>query len=162
MATVRIKQTTKEKIEKIAREKAKSLAIEAREKLTKKYLSLIAEFYSEYTPVFCGYARHFNNDYSDVGLFKSGLGHTFTKYYKNQHKNKYSGGIFISTQNMFDDYRGTTAQVLETFVSMEHKYSFHGVPRHFMRSNIIPSPYTVMLEYKDELIKELSGKKTIR
>lgn len=122
MAKLKLSEETIKEIENKANSKAKNLAIEAREKMTSEYLSIIKQFYSEYEPEY--YYRHFNNDYSDSGLMNSGLGHTFQKYYKNKKKynnTRFSGGIWISANFMFTDYKGTPEQVLKTFM-----LGFHG------------------------------------
>lgn len=153
MATVRITRDGKEKIERLASERAKSLAIEARDELTKRYLFLIKVFYYEYEPTY--YVRHFNNNYSEDSLVKSGLGHTFNKYYHNSRNYKYSGGIQISTANMFTDYKGRPEDVLRSFLNW-----YHGPERmsiKFTTDNI----YSTMLDFKKDIIENLKSKAKI-
>lgn len=163
MASVTISSAIKKEIEDRAKEKAKFLAMEFRDSLAKYYLSIIATFYSEYEPI--DYARHFNNDYSEMGLLKSGLGHTFKKVYKNKGNGVFTGGILISTSSMFNDYYTTShgrmidrrLDVLNTFL-----IGSHGLPptkgmkiKHINTTNLLPSPYELILTYKEDLKKDI-------
>lgn len=147
MGDFRLSNETKKKLKQRAVNKAKELAIEAREALTKEYMDVIANFYSEYKPKY--YYRHFNNNYDEHSLLKSGLGRTFEKYYKNSHNTSFSGGISISTDNMYSDYSGNQIDVLNSFLN-----GYHGPSHMGIESSI--ETYRHMLRYKDLLIAEFS------
>lgn len=160
MAKFILDNDTKREIENKARQKAKDLAKEARELMTQEYLSLISNFYREYTPKY--YYRHFNNDYSEQGILNSGMGHTFEKYYHNSHNRLYGGGIWIdairhdgTNRNMFDDYQGTQYQVLSSFLN-----GYHGVPT--LGINGKYEIYNHMVQYRKELIKDFSNRLKIK
>ena len=148
-AKFQLSATTKERIKQMARKKAKELAIEARERMTEEYLCVISNFYSEYDPQY--YYRHFNNRYDEWSLLNSGLGHTFEKYYKNSHNSFYSGGISISTENMFSDYTAPQIDVLNSFLNGYHGPAFMGI-----ESSI--DTYRHMLRFKELLIADFSDR----
>ena len=144
-----LSQATKDELRKRAKEKARELAIEARERMTEEYLYVISNFYSEYEPKY--YYRHFNNNYDLHSLMKSGLGRTFEKYYKNSHNSVFSGGICISTENMFTDYEGSPEDVLNSFLN-----GYHGHPHLGIESSI--ETYKHMLRFKDLLIADFADR----
>lgn len=72
MGNFKLSEKTRKELKKQAEDKAKELAIEAREKLTREYLDTIADFYREYEPKY--YYRYFNNNFDDLSLNRSGLG----------------------------------------------------------------------------------------
>lgn len=121
-------------LEKEGQEKCKKCAIEAREMLSKEYERIIGIFYSEYEPQY--YKRH----------IKGGMYKTFTKHYKNSHGSVYSGGIIISSDKMYDDYRGTKENVLGSFLE-----GYHGPVTVGIKSSITPLDH--MLKYRDLLIR---------
>ena len=146
-----LSQKTKDTLRKKAKEKAKELAIEARERLTQEYLNVIENFYREYEPKY--YNRHLNyqwfHNHDEHTLMKSGLGRTFEKYYKNSHGTVYSGGISISTENMYTDYSTSPINVLNSFLN-----GYHGPASIGIESSI--ETYKHMLRYKDWLVAEFS------
>ena len=146
-AKFQLSEKTKQELKDKARQKAKELAIEAREKLSEEYLYVISNFYSEYEPKY--YLRHFNDKYDEHSLLRSGLGRTFEKYYKNSHDTVFSGGISISTDDMYDDYTTSPINVLNYFLN-----GYHGHPSQGIWSSI--HTYKHMLRYKDLLIAEFS------
>jgi len=145
----KLSKKTKEELKKKAEQKAKELAIEARERMTEEYLRVIENFYSEYEPKY--YDRHFNNRYDDYNLKQSGLGRTFEKYYKNSHNTSFSGGICISTENMYDDYSASQIDVLNSFLNGYHGPAYLGI-----ESSI--QTYRHMVRWKDWLIAEFSDR----
>lgn len=145
-ANFQLSESTKKLLKKKAQEKAHELATEARNRLSDEYLYVISNFYAEYTPIH--YIRHFNNKYDQKSLLNSGLGKTFEKYYKNSHGTVYSGGISISTENMYKDYE-SQIDVLNSFLN-----GYHGHPSFGIWSSI--NTYQHMLRYKDLLIMEFS------
>ena len=149
MGKISISEQKLEQIKNVAREKAKKIAIEAREELTKEYLYTISQFYSEYEPVY--YNRHFNNKYDEKSLMGSGMGKTFYKYYKNSHNNLYTGGIIITDETMYHDYSTSSVNVLNYFMN-----GYHGHPSLGIYSHI--NTYEHMLKYKNLLINELQRK----
>ena len=140
---------TKKELKEKARKKAQELAIEAREKLSDEYLNVVSNFYSEYEPIY--YLRHFNNKYDNRSLLRSGMGRTFEKYYKDSHNAVFSGGISISTDNMYDDYQNPQMDVLNSFLN-----GYHGHPSLGIWSSI--DTYKHMLRYKDLLIADFSDR----
>lgn len=148
-ARFQLSNATKKELKAKAERKAKELAVEAREKLSEEYLNVIANFYSEYEPVY--YWRHFNNRYDKRSLLASGLGRTFEKYYKNSHNTVFSGGICISTDNMYKDYQGSQIDVLNSFLNGYHGHYSLGI-----WSSI--HTYKHMLRYKDLLIADFSDR----
>lgn len=147
MGRFKLSDEARRKYQKMAEEKARTLAIEARERMTEEYLNVISDFYSEYEPKY--YWRHFNNNYEASSLKGSGLGRTFEKYYKNSHGSVFIGGIEISTQNMYSDYHDSQEDVLNSFLE-----GYHGRPSLGIVSSM--QPYKHMLRYKDWLIAEFS------
>lgn len=147
MGSFQLSNETKQKLKQRAVDQARELAIEARERMTQEYLNVIEVFYSEYDPKY--YIRHFNNRYDERSLINSGLGRTFEKYYKNSHGNKFSGGISISTDNMYSDYSTPQINVLNSFLN-----GYHGVTSLGIESSV--QPYKHMLRYKDWLVAEFS------
>lgn len=160
---------------------AKDLAIEAREKMTKEYVSILQQFYTEYEPEY--YYRH-KIDYSDSGIMDTGLGRTFEKYYKNSHDKIFSGGIWIDThrhdgsgRDMYDDYRGTQEQVLNSFMLGYHGpvgfgdnfginqnringTNYHGINKGLNKGYM--DVYEHMFRYRHNLINELSKKLKVK
>ena len=149
----RLSEETRKKLQKKAEEKAKELAIEARERMTEEYLFVISDFYREYEPKY--YYRHFNNNHDMSSLKNSGLGRTFEKYYKNSHSSVFTGGISISTDNMYTDYRDSQEDVLNSFLAGYHGPSYMGIESSMQ-------PYNHMLRYKDWLIAEFSERLTVK
>lgn len=147
MGKFKLSEATRKELEEKAVKKAKELAIEARERMTEQYLNVISDFYSEYDPKY--YWRHFNNNYDERSLKRSGLGRTFEKYYKDSHGSVFTGGISISTDNMYSDYEGSQWDVLTSFLEGYHGPSYMGI-----ESSV--HPYNHMLRYKDWLIAEFS------
>jgi hypothetical protein len=152
VGSFQLSEKTKQELREKAKQKAKELAIEAREKITKEYLDVISKFYSEYEPKY--YIRHFNNRYDEHSLLSSGLGRTFEKYYKNSHGTIFSGGISISSENMYSDYNDSPAEVLSHFLDGYHGYKFQGI-----KSSI--DTYEHMLDYRDNLKKEFAKRLTL-
>lgn len=149
MGNFQLSDETKRKLKQRAVNKAKELAIEARERMSEEYLYVISDFYSEYEPKY--YYRHFNNKYDNDSLLRSGLGKTFEKYYKNSHNTSFSGGISISTENMYSDYSASQTDVLNSFLEGYHGPSFMGIESSLQ-------PYRHMIRYKDWLVAEFSDR----
>ena len=85
-----------------------NLAHKISDEMAEEYQYVIERFYSEYSPKH--YVRH-----SDRGM-TPGLNKTFKKYYKNPHNTIYYGGIEITSENMYDDYRDSKEKVLSSFL----------------------------------------------
>ena len=79
---------------------------------------------------------------------KPGLEKTFKKYYKNPHNTIYYGGIEITSDNMYDDYRDSKEKVLSSFLN-----GYHGRPSAGIESSILP--YKHMLKFREQLINDL-------
>lgn len=117
-----------------------SLAHKISDEMAKEYQYVIDRFYSEYSPKY--YKRH-----SERGM-TPGLNKTFKKYYKNPHNTIYYGGIEITSDNMYDDYRDSKEAVLGSFLN-----GYHGRASAGIESSLLP--YKHMLSFRDSLINEL-------
>ena len=116
------------------------LAHQISDKMADEYQYVIDRFYSEYDPEH--YVRH-----ADRGM-KPGLLKTFRKYYKNPHNTIYYGGIEITSDGMYDDYRDSKDDVLASFLSGYHGREIAGI-----KSSLLP--YKHMLNFRNKLIKDL-------
>lgn len=119
-----------------------NLAHEISDRMAQEYQYVIDRFYSEYNPEH--YKRH-----ADRGM-KPGLIKTFKKYYKNPHNTIYYGGIEITSDNMYDDYRDSKEKVLSSFLD-----GYHGRENAGIKSSLLP--YKYMLKIREKLIKELGS-----
>lgn len=117
-----------------------NLAHKISDEMAQEYQYVIERFYSEYDPEY--YVRH-----SDKGMMP-GLNKTFKKYYKNPHNTIYYGGIEITSENMYDDYRDSKEKVLSSFLD-----GYHGRPSAGIESSLLP--YKHMLKFRERLINEL-------
>jgi len=117
-----------------------NLARKISDEMAQEYQYVIDRFYSEYNPEY--YVRH-----SERGM-NPGLNKTFRKYYKNPHNTIYYGGIEITSDNMYDDYRDPKEKVLSSFLN-----GYHGRPSAGIESSILP--YKHMLKFREQLVNEL-------
>ena len=117
-----------------------SLAHKIADEMAEEYQYVIERFYSEYDPEY--YVRH-----SKRGM-NPGLNKTFKKYYKNPHNTIYYGGIEITSDNMYNDYRDSKEKVLNSFLD-----GYHGRPSAGIESSLLP--YKHMLKFKEHLENEL-------
>ena len=117
-----------------------NLAHKISDEMAEEYQYVIDRFYSEYDPEY--YIRH-----SERGM-KPGLNKTFKKYYKNPHNTIYYGGIEISADRMYDDYRDSKEDVLNSFLN-----GYHGRPSAHIESSLLP--YKHMLKFRERLVNEL-------
>lgn len=118
-----------------------NLAHKISDEMAQEYQYVIDRFYSEYDPEY--YKRH-----SERGMMP-GLNKTLKKYYKNPHSTIYYGGIEITSDNMYDDYRDPKDVVLSSFLN-----GYHGRPSAGIESSL--HPYKHMLKFREHLINELS------
>ena len=117
-----------------------NLAHKISDEMAEEYQYVIDRFYSEYDPEY--YVRH-----SERGM-KPGLNKTFKKYYKNPHNTIYYGGIEITSDNMYDDYRDPKEKVLNSFLN-----GYHGRPSAHIKSSLLP--YKYMLKVRERLIRDI-------
>ncbi len=117
-----------------------SLAHKISDEMAEEYQYVIERFYGEYDPE--RYVRH-----SKRGMMP-GLNKTFKKYYKNPHNTIYYGGIEITSENMYNDYRDSKEKVLSSFLN-----GYHGRPSAGIESSLLP--YKHMLKYREQLVNEL-------
>ena len=117
-----------------------SLAHKISDEMAQEYQYVIDRFYNEYDPEY--YVRH-----SERGM-KPGLNKTFKKYYKNPHNAIYYGGIEITSDNMYNDYRDSKEKVLSSFLS-----GYHGRPSAGIESSLLP--YRHMLKFREQLVNEV-------
>lgn len=133
----------KKELEEYGENIAKNICKQFSQALEKKYISIIEEFYNEYTPTI--YIRHEERN-MEAGLFK-----TYRKFLSNPHHTTYYGGITISPRDMYTDYDVSPNHVLDTFLN-----GYHGPT--YMWSNIVGirgnlEPLKMMYEYRDYLAK---------
>lgn len=117
-----------------------NLAHKISDELAQEYQYVIDRFYSEYDPEH--YVRH-----SERGMVP-GLNKTFKKYYKNPHNTIYYGGIEITSDNMYNDYRDSKEKVLSSFLN-----GYHGRPSAGIESSLLP--YRHMLKFREHLVNEI-------
>ena len=132
--------TLKNDVKMLSHSLSSSLAHKISDEMAQEYEYVIDRFYNEYSPEH--YVRH-----SDRGM-SPGLNKTFKKYYKNPHNTIYYGGIEISEDRMYDDYRDSKEKVLNSFLN-----GYHGRPSAGIESSLLP--YKHMLKYRERLINEL-------
>lgn len=117
-----------------------SLAHQISDSMANEYQYVIDKFYSEYDPEY--YARH-----SERGM-RPGLNKTFKRVYKNPHNTIYYGGIEIDSERMYDDYRDSKEDVLNSFLE-----GYHGRPSAGVKSSLLP--YKYMIQFRQDLINKL-------
>ena len=117
-----------------------NLAHKISDEMAQEYQYVIDRFYSEYDPEY--YVRH-----SERGM-KPGLNKTFKKYYKNPHNTIYYGGIEITSDNMYNDYRDPKEKVLSSFLN-----GYHGRQSAGIESSLLP--YRHMLKFRKVLVNEI-------
>ena len=130
----------KNDVSKFAHNFSSNLAHKISDEMAKEYQYVIDSFYSEYDPEY--YVRH-----SARGM-RPGLEKTYKKYYTNKHNSIYYGGIEISTDRMYDDYRDSKENVLNSFLN-----GYHGRPSAGIESSLLP--YRHMLRFRNQLIDAL-------
>ena len=127
-------------VKKLSHSLSSGLAHKIADEMAQEYQYVIDKFYDEYKPK--RYRRH-----ADRGM-TPGLNKTFKKYYKNPHNTIYYGGIEITSENMYDDYRDSKDKVLNSFLN-----GYHGRPSVGIESSLLP--YKHMLKFREQLIYEL-------
>lgn len=155
MAIFHIDKKFRKNLEYFAKEKAKKMAIEARERLTDHYISLIDLFYCDAKPGLDKYGEPYYH--RSFGLYNS-----FKKYYKNSHGVIYYGGVEITADKMKDylslDGNGFSGKnLLDKFIynPVQSHETWHGGDWHggygIMASFSI---YNEMDKFYNNLIKE--------
>lgn len=153
----RISKAFYEEQKKKASEKCKKLAKEARKDLSKEYEKLTEKFYNEYSDYPEVYVRHIDKGYPETGMSK-----TYKSYYKNKNNQTFLGGIIISEENMYDDYK--TSKKWQPQVKSLVLYSFvngyHGLPGEQYPGTKISKihPIEDMEKIKKNLIKKKYSK----
>lgn len=132
--------TLKNDVNMLSHALSSSLAHKISDKMAEEYQYVIERFYNEYDPEY--YVRHFERG------MNPGLNKTFKKYYKNPHNTIYYGGIEITSENMYNDYRDSKEKVLSSFLD-----GYHGRPSAGVESSLLP--YRHMLKFREQLINEL-------
>lgn len=132
--------TLKNDVKMLSHALSSNLAHKISDEMAEEYQYVIERFYSEYNPEY--YVRH-----SERGM-NPGLNKTFKKYYKNPHNTIYYGGIEITSDNMYDDYRDSKEKVLSSFLA-----GYHGRPSAGIESSLLP--YKHMLKFREQLVNEL-------
>ena len=138
--------TLKSDVKMLSHALSSSLAHKISDEMAQEYQYVIERFYIEYNPEY--YVRH-----SDRNM-KPGLNKTFKKYYKNPHNTIYYGGIEITSDNMYDDYRDSKEKVLNSFLD-----GYHGRPSAGIESSLFP--YKHMLKYREQLVNELGRSNSV-
>ena len=102
MGTFKLDDKTKKQIEKAGREEANRLANDAEKKLINKYVSLLNDYYEDYTPRTDKNGVPYYN--STFNLYKS-----YRAYKMNPHNTIVYGGVDITSDRM-DDYHSITGE----------------------------------------------------
>lgn len=141
----------KKEIQKIADKKMVKIAGQIRDDLTKTAASAIQSFYDNYRPGLDGeplyYKRHYWN-------FEE---HSFQKYYAHSLSSDiYYGGVRLTPELMYDEYRGDTFDVFNSVYN-----GYHG-PKELYNSYtkmippiMNPSPREIILKKRDEIKRKL-------
>lgn len=144
MSTAEVKMNflkdLKSDVAKFTHSFSSNLAHKISDEMANEYQYVIDRFYSEYDPEY--YVRH-----SERGM-RPGLEKTYKKYYKNPHNSIYYGGIEISPDRMYDDYRDSKEDVLNSFLN-----GYHGRPSAHIESSLLP--YKHMIRFRNQLIDAL-------
>ncbi len=129
-------------VEDRVKEETLKLAKKAQTELVKEYQYVINHFYSEYDPKV--YKRH-----SQRGM-TPGLELTYKKFWQNSHGGLgvVYGGVEISSENMYDDYRSPVEDVLQSFLDGHHGPANSGI-----WSSI--KTYDHMVKFRDILANNL-------
>lgn len=159
MASFRLDKDFKRKLEKKCQEKAKELAIEARDKLYERYVSLLDWYYLDYLPKLDKYDEPYYT--RTFNLYNSAH-----KYYSNSHSSTFYGGvnIFLDTPD-YPSRNGdgfSSQGLLEKFIYNE-KGTWHGGNWHGgYGSDASFNIYKEMHKYRDKIYKDMKNRCTIK
>ena len=156
MGKFKLSEGFKRKLEKQCQEKAKNLAIEVREKLYNKYVSLIDLYYADYSPKL--------NKYDEPYYVRTfNLYNSAHKYYLNSHNSIFYGGVDINSFGM-SNYPGRNGDgisadgLLNKYIynlsGTWHGGDWHGGYGVHASFNI----YTEIHKYRDELYRDLQNR----
>lgn len=160
MVRFKLDDNFKRKLEKQCQEKAQKLAIEARDKLYDKYMTLIDWYYADYFPKLDKYDEsHYTRTFN---LYNSAH-----KYYLNSHGSIFYGGVDINASGMHD-YPGKNGDgisaggLLGKFI-YNPSGTWHGGDWHGGYGTMAKfSIYDEIHKYRDELYGELKNRCTVR
>lgn len=144
---------TKRELEELGRQEADRLANDAKDKLTKKYISLITDYYNDYTPKRNKYGKPYY--VRTENLYRS-----YMPYKRNSGNHIFYGGVQIS-DNKMHDYKSlkgetfTAERLLEKYIytATLPSATWHGGDWHGGYGVMADfSIYDEMMRYRDDLI----------
>ena len=121
----------------------KEAAVIARDELVETAKSAVLAFYHDYTP--STYQRHYYNF----------LTNSFKPLYKNNHGVSYSGGIYITLEDLAQIYRGDAEMIGEQFYAGEHGH-FETLNTEMPTPIMTPSPMEIILNKRKEIESDFS------
>ena len=119
----------------------KEAAKVARDELTKTAKDAILAFYHDYTP--SDYQRHYYNF----------LKNSFKPLYKNNHKVTYSGGIWITFDELDQIYKGDAQMIGEQVYAGKHG-NWETLNTELSTPTMSPSPMEIILKKYYELVDD--------
>lgn len=115
----------------------------ARDELVETTKEAIWRFYKDYTP--SDYQRHYYNF----------LTNSFKPLYKNNHKVTYSGGIWITFDELDQIYRGDAQMIGEQVYAGEHGH-FETLNTNLPTPIMSPSPMEIIMSKYDEMVVDFT------
>lgn len=144
MAKQKIPELAKTLTEELTRFRSawvKEAAIIARDELSQTAKDAVLAFYRDYAP--STYQRHYYNF----------LTNSFKPLYKNNHGVSYSGGIYITLEDLAQIYRGDAEMIGEQVYAGEHGH-FETLGVDMPTPVMSPSPMEIILRKHDELVDD--------
>lgn len=129
-------------VEDKVKEETLKLAKKAQDELVKEYKHVVNMFYSEYSPK--SYKRHASRGMTP------GYELSYKKFWQNSHGalGVVYGGVEISPDRMYSDYRESSSAVLQSFLD-----GYHGPPNAGIWSSV--DAYNHMIKFRDILANNL-------
>lgn len=115
----------------------------ARDELTETAKEAIRAFYRDYTP--SDYQRHYYNF----------LTNSFKPLYKNNHRVTYSGGIWITLDELDQIYRGDATMIGEQVYAGEHGH-WETLGTDMPTPVMSPSPMEIIMNKYNEMVVDFS------
>lgn len=159
LGSFKLDESFKKQLEDQCQAKAKSLAIEIREKMFDKYFTLIDWYYADYQPKL--------NEYDEPYYTRTfNLYNSANKYYAKSHGSIYYGGIRIGSEKMHD-YTGKSGDIisaedlLNTYIynpnGTWHGGDWHG--GYGVKEQCFI--YELIHKYRDDLYKDIQDRCTV-
>jgi hypothetical protein len=160
MGAFKIDEKTRNDLEKAGRKMANKLADDAKEKLVKKYISLINDYYEDYTPKVDKHGIPYYQ--RTLNLFNS-----YRPYKKNPHNTIYYGGVQITADKMYD-YESISGEpfaaqsLLDKFIYTKDG-TWHGGDWHGGYG--VKAKFSIsgeLLDYRDYLVQYYTKKYSVK